>query len=93
MRMALVIAVLAAIAVALVQVRRRQVAVGHEMQSLQDRHLALRRQLWDQQAAIGYLTAPRQVQGRMVEMAVARGEGEDRLSMRAQTQPAGARTR
>ena len=67
--MAIVILALAAIAVTLVHLRRRQTSFAHEIQSLQSRQVTLRRKLWDQQVRLGYLTSPRVVHQR-VELAV-----------------------
>jgi len=67
-RIAVVIVALAAVAVALVQVRRREITVRHEIQRLQTQQVSLRRTLWDQQARLGYLTAPKEIRRRMAEV-------------------------
>lgn len=69
MRIAIVILALAAIAVTLVHLRRRQTSFAHEIQSLQSRQVTFRRKLWDQQTRLGYLTSPRVIHQR-VELAV-----------------------
>jgi hypothetical protein len=71
MRLATVILVLAGIAVALVHVRREEIAVRHEIQRLQIRRVALRRTLWEQQVRLGYLAAPEEVR-RRAEIAIGR---------------------
>jgi cell division protein FtsB len=58
MRMAFVIVSLAAIAVAVVHLRRQDVAVQSEIVSLEARQVVLRRQVWDRQVQLGELTAP-----------------------------------
>jgi len=63
MRMVPVIVVLAAIAVSLVHIRRQQVSYAHEIQRLRNEQVALRRDLWDQQSRLGYLTSPKRIAG------------------------------
>ena len=57
-RLVLVIFSLATIAVGLVQIRRADATVCHEIQGMQRRQVSLRRRLWEQQIRLGYLTAP-----------------------------------
>ena len=65
MRMAPIIIALAAIAVSLVHIRRQQTSFAHEIQRLHNRHVSLRRTLWDQQAELGYLASPGRIQHRV----------------------------
>jgi hypothetical protein len=58
-----VVILLAAIAVGMVHVRRRQVACANETQRFHSREVDLRRKLWDQHVRLGYLTSPRRVAG------------------------------
>lgn len=64
MRMVMVIVMLAAIGVVLVQLRRSELTVRHEIQNLQMRQVSLRRTLWDQQVRLGYMTTPDEVRRR-----------------------------
>lgn len=68
MRISLVIATLAAIAVGMVHLRRAQTRVHHRVHRLQMEQIALRTKLYDQQKALGFLTAPRQVRQRARRM-------------------------
>ena len=70
MRIILVIVALAAIGVGIVHVRRGQTRSHHEIQRLQMRQVQLRRQLYDQQAALGRLTMPRDVLRRTDRMGI-----------------------
>jgi len=72
-RLAVVIAALAAVAVTLVHLRRQEIAVRHEIQQLQTREVSLRRKLWDQQARLGRLTAPSEVRRRADELILGKG--------------------
>ena len=81
MRLATVIVVLAAIAVTLVHLRRREITVRHEIQLLRTRQVALRRKLWDQQVRLGQLTAPRRIRHFAEEMALGR-RASDPTAMR-----------
>ena len=58
MRLALVIVLLGAVAVALVHLRRAEMAARHEIQQLQVDQIELRRRFWDQQVRLSRLTAP-----------------------------------
>ena len=64
MRWATLIVILAAIAVTLVNLRRREIAVRHKIQLMQTQQVSLRRKLWDQQVRLGYLTAPGAIRDR-----------------------------
>lgn len=75
MRLALIIALLTAIAVGLVHVRRAEIGARHEAQRLQLRQVRLRRQLWAQQGRLGRLTAPRRVRQRVRDMGLEMAEG------------------
>ncbi len=68
MRISLVIATLAAIAVGMVHLRRAQTRAHHQVHRLQMEQIALRTKLYDQQRALGFLTAPKQVQERARRM-------------------------
>ena len=82
MRLATVILVLAAIAVTLVNLRRRELAVRHETQQLQTQQVNLRRELWDQQARMGYLTAPSEVRRRVEEVVLNQKPSANQTGMR-----------
>ena len=69
MRLALVIALMAGMAVALVHIRRREISVRHEIQRLQYRQVAVRRKLWDRQMRYGRLMAPAEVRRRAAQIA------------------------
>ncbi len=68
MRTTLVILVIAIVAVCLVHIRRAEMTVRHEIQRCCDREIRLRRELWDQQARIGRLTAPREVRRKVLAL-------------------------
>ena len=70
MRLAVVIALLATIAVALVHVRRAEIGVRHEIQLLQIRQTDLRRDLSDQKIRLGRLSAPQNVQSLVDELSL-----------------------
>lgn len=58
----IIIIMLTVIGVCLVHIRRQQVSCAHEIERLRSRQVVLRRQLWDQQVRLGYLTAPGRLQ-------------------------------
>lgn len=70
MRMILVIAALAGIAVGLVRIRRSQLQVAHERRSIQSRHVQVRREIWDQEVRLGHLLSPSAIQWRAETMAL-----------------------
>ena len=70
MRYLLVIALLAAVAVTLVKLRRAEITARHETLRLQRAEVRLRRRLWDQQIRLGYLTTPQAVRQRADEMSL-----------------------
>ena len=82
MRIAGVILLLAAIALTLVHIRRKELTVRHKMQRCRLQQVALRRKLWDQQVKLGYLAAPKQVHRRMEEVAFRRTDARDPLAQR-----------
>ena len=69
-RLVIVTIALAAIAMALVSIRRQEAWVRHDIQRRQQRQMALRRRLWDQRVRIGQLVAPAEVRRRAQEMAL-----------------------
>jgi cell division protein FtsL len=68
MRLSLVIAALAVIAVGLVHIRRSETSVNHQIQQLQLEQIYLRRKLYDQQVTLGRLVSPSQVRERMEKL-------------------------
>ena len=70
MRTSLVIVALAAIAVTVVHLRREQTRAQNEIHRLKMRQIHLRRRLYDQQADLGRLLAPRRVLERADRMDV-----------------------
>ena len=68
MRLGMVIAVLAAMAMGLVHVRRAKVRTRHEIQTLRLEQISLRRRLWDQEVRIGQLTTPERIRFRAAQM-------------------------
>jgi len=64
-RLVPIIIALTAIAVSLVHIRRQQTSFAHEIQRLRNRHVSLRRTLWDQQAKLGYLVSPGRIQDKV----------------------------
>jgi len=70
MRISLIIAVLAAIAVGMVHIRRRETRANYRIQQLQLEQIYLRRKLYDQQADLGWLVSPGQVRKRMEQMSL-----------------------
>ena len=79
MRLAFVIVALAAVAVGLVQLRRREIGIRHEIQQIRLKRVALRRTLWDQQVRLGYLTGPQQINRRVEDSPLGRTDTTDRL--------------
>ncbi|MGC9454356.1 MAG: hypothetical protein ACP5HU_05780 [Phycisphaerae bacterium] len=69
-RMLLIVVALCGIAVGLVQLRRAETAVRHDIQHLRLRRVAVRRSLWDQQVRLNNLTAPREIRRRVERMAL-----------------------
>jgi len=69
-RLGLVIVCMAAIAVALVHLRRQELTVRHEIQGVEAYQVRLRRMLWHQERDLGCLTAPAKVHDRAVRMAI-----------------------
>ena len=70
---------LAAIAVGLVHLRRREVTVQHRIQRMRLEHVAMRRKLWDQQVELGFLTGPQEIQRRMEGTSLTRLDTARRL--------------
>lgn len=70
MRLAFVIISLTVIAVALIHIRRTELAARCEIQRLQLEQVTLRRTMWDQQVRMGHLTAPSEVHRRAEQMAL-----------------------
>ncbi len=70
MRISLIIVALASIAVGMVHIRRSETRANYQIQQLQLEQIYLRRKLYDQQADIGRLIAPRRVRQRMEQMGV-----------------------
>lgn len=64
MRLAFIIICLTVIGVGLVHIRRQEVAMRHEVQSKQSRHIVLRREIWDRQVRLGHMTTPRNIRHR-----------------------------
>jgi hypothetical protein len=64
MRLAFIIVCLTTIGIGLVHIRRQEVALRHEVQSKQLRHVALRREIWDRQVRLGHMTTPRNIRHR-----------------------------
>jgi len=71
-RFSLVIVTLAAIAVALVHIRQAETRAHHAVHRLQMEQIHLRRRLYDQQAILGRLTAPREVRRLLAQRGWAR---------------------
>lgn len=57
MRLAFVIVCLAAIGVGLVQIRRSELTIRHEIELRKTQQISLRRTLWDQEVRLGERTA------------------------------------
>ena len=70
MRIAFVIVSLTAIALALVHLRREEVAIRRDMQRVQSEHVKVRREIWDRQMKIGDMMAPRAIRFRSEVMAL-----------------------
>ncbi|HOD81647.1 MAG: hypothetical protein BWX88_01871 [Planctomycetes bacterium ADurb.Bin126] len=90
MRLGIIIIALAAIAVALVQVRREEMVARHRLQTLRAAQVKIRRALWEQQVRLGELTAPRAVRHRAAEMAlglVDKAEAERKVAVDAPPAP------
>ena len=76
---AIILAVIAAMGVARVEIARREDRVRYEVHRGLTEQVMLRRRLWDQRAQIGVLLSPEQVKRRTVEMALdLTGEDESR---------------
>jgi hypothetical protein len=69
-RVSLVILTLAAVTVATVHLRRAETRARHQVYRLQIEQIHLRRRLYDQQAILGRLTAPRRVRQRVRQLDV-----------------------
>ncbi|MFP3937712.1 MAG: hypothetical protein ACLFVW_05165 [Phycisphaerae bacterium] len=69
-RMLFIVVALCGIAVALVQVRRAETSVRHDIQHLRLRRVSVRRSLWDQQVRLNMRTAPREIRRRAELMAL-----------------------
>ena len=68
MRLGLIIILLTAIGVSLVHLRVRADRVRGEMYRLQIDQVSLRRQIWDCQVQLTYLTTPEEIRRRMEQM-------------------------
>jgi hypothetical protein len=69
-RIALVIMALAAVAVGMIYIRRAETRANHEVYRLQLIQVHLRCRVYDQQAELGRLTAPKDVRQRAEKMDV-----------------------
>jgi len=87
--MALVIALLAAVAVGLVQIRRAEIAARHEIEKLQRQQVALRRKMWDQQIQMGILTTPEEIRRRAIELGLQLPQGPQPRYRLADVEPPG----
>jgi hypothetical protein len=67
-RLGLIIVMLTAIGVSLVHLRIRADRVRTEMVRLQIEQVALRRQIWDKQVQLTYMTTPEEVRRRVEQM-------------------------
>ena len=70
MRIAFVIISMTLIAVALVHIRRAELPIRHEMECLETRHAALRRELRDRQMRLGHQTTPQAIRFRADAMSL-----------------------
>lgn len=70
MRIAIVIVALAAIAVAMVHIRRTRTNLRNEMQKMENQQIALKRELQDQQIRLGRAMSPSEIRRRAEEMAI-----------------------
>jgi hypothetical protein len=70
MKLSFVIVCLAAIAAGVVHFRREQTLLRSEVQRLQSRQVEIRRDLWDQQARLGWLINPAEVRRRTQDLAL-----------------------
>ena len=78
-RLAIIVAVLAAIGVVRVELGRRADRTRYQVHKDLTRQVMLRRRLWDQRVRIGQLLAPKEVRRRTMEMALdLTGEDESR---------------
>jgi hypothetical protein len=73
------ILILTGIALALVQLRRREIVIRHEIQRLEMCEVVLRRRLWDQQVRLGYLTGPQEIRRRVTEISLKQNSAPDQL--------------
>ena len=90
--MAIILAVLAAIGVARVEIARREDRARYEVHRGLTEQVMLRRQLWDQRARVGALLSPEQVKRRTVEMALdltGEDESRSRVAERRRREPEG----
>ncbi len=69
-RMSMIVVALCAIAVGLVQIRRAETSVRHDVQRMEIRRVAVQRKLWDQQVRLNEQMAPERVRHRAVQMAL-----------------------
>lgn len=70
MRIAFVMISVTVLAAMLVHLRREELAVRHQMHQTQARHAELRREIWDRQVRLGYLTTPRAIRQRAEALAL-----------------------
>jgi len=70
LRIAIVIVALAAIAVAMVHIRRTRTNLRNEIQRMENQQISLRRELQDQQIRLGRAMAPSEIRRRAEEMAL-----------------------
>ncbi len=79
MRLGLIIILLTAIGVSLVHLRVRADRVRGEMYRLQIEKVSLRRQIWDCQVQLTYLTTPEEIRRRMevMKLDVTDGQGPE----------------
>jgi hypothetical protein len=70
MRLAVLIVGVAAICVALVHLRREEIAVRHDIQTLESARVPLRRELWRTQIKLSHKLRPDEVRRRAEELAL-----------------------
>lgn len=81
-RVAIILAAIAAIGLARVELARREDRARYEVHRNLTSQVMLRRRLWDQRVRIGKLLAPERVRHRMAEMALdLTNEDESRSSV------------
>lgn len=75
MKFSLVIMAVAAIAIGIIHIRRTELSISHELQSLELQGIKYRRQIWQKQVDLGHVISPPTIKQQVTAMGLELIEG------------------